>query len=137
MGSFCDVVAAPVKDAKKVADANGNYAKWKSAGLKGLSHVNFAVLQAQLTGVRAVDAFEDYVFLETGASVMVQRIPDALVAALAKLPPKELPKAAKAWAASEELEGYALNDVQGFLDELVALAQKAGKAPLRLCVSGF
>lgn len=139
MGSFCDLVAAPVKDAKKLAAANGDFKKWgQAASLKGLSHVNFAVLQHILSGVRTIDVLDDYEPLDAPSGILM-RCPDALVTAVAKLRPKDLPAVVKAWCASEELEGYRADEVKAFLVELVAVTQTAvkKKLPVLLFMSGF
>src|SRR4051812_18802056 len=101
MGSFCDVVVAPVRDARKVATANGSLEKWKSCSFKGLTGVDFAVLHKIVTAKRA----PDFEFVHTAEGVMVQRIPDETVNALAALQPSQLARVAKRWSRSDELKG--------------------------------
>ena len=137
MGSFCDVVVASTREAKKIAAANGNLGQWPSCSLKGLSHVSFATLYEILTSKSVDEVLSDFDFLHTDESVIVQRFPNAVVKALAQLEKPKLARVAKKWSRTEELEGYKIAELQPFLEELTAIARDAGRTPLLLCVSGF
>jgi len=57
--------------------------------------------------------------------VYVLRLPDAMTATLARIPPDQLSVAAAKWVATEEMAGSSAEDIRPFLEALVGLARKA------------
>lgn len=119
--------------------AGGPAGRFPTVQAKGIEPVKLATLEAIILSA-SVEMWDDDGLLERDwEEEWVYRLPASLAQALAELPPAEVPRVARAWAATEEwrldgvspADGAALAELATLVDALRTLAGQArqdGKA---------
>ena len=138
MGVLSDLIIADRDEATAINAAGGGHLKrWDCLESKGIDTIKLWTLQQILAGqplddVNAAATFmtNDVVAQGSEDGPWVFMVPAGLQSAIAALSPEARESVAEAWAATEEfaMARWMAPDVEEYLQELVALAQRAQAA---------
>jgi hypothetical protein len=131
IATAADVLSAPL-------DGHSPIEYFPTIQAKGITPLHLATLEAIVTGQTdpyalmdaRLDAWDASVVREWSNDVAVERVPDALVKALARLAPQEIAHAAKAWEDTDEMRATVDRPehvawLAGFLHDVCQLARRA------------
>jgi hypothetical protein len=143
MGFYTDWFIAEEHEAAAIAaiatSESSSFENWPSLSLKGIGAIDLFALARLLHAQppNRASLGDTLLFQESEAGPFVSRIPPAIIAALAALDESQHERVAGAWAQSESLASWNLDDVALALRELVHFARRAeqsGKPVLQLSV---
>jgi hypothetical protein len=134
MSVLSDLLIADKAEAREIGECDTPVREWEGIELKALDPVRLSTLWAILTdvtGVESVVALTSRFTLLYEASddgPWVSEVPCELrerLSPLAALEPEEIEPIARAWAATEEMQGWEYADVEETLREISDLADTA------------
>ena len=129
MGLLTNIFVAPT-NAPPDADEEPEVEPGAGIQLKSITSLNLSTLWAIIEAVPWTPDFMDgFESLSTEAEgPWLERCPREFVKALRKVDTKNLDRISKAWAATDEMEGWDPGDARALVEELTRLAPAADNA---------